>query len=363
MVNNYKNIFVSHKIQIFIFIILIFIFLILFFTQFNKKSIDNQILTELNILNWDDYTATPELIEIFENESNIKINIDTYEFTEQIFEFNLSKYDLILVSESQISELIELKVISKLNSRLLPNTKFISPECKLSSPNSEYFIPYVWGTTGVIVNEDLIPNHKNSWDILWSEFYKNKTMMIQSPEEIIVANSMNVLSKPYPEDNIELNNVLNFIVYQSNNLFGYYTDLDEVSELFEDESIWAIQAYSGDLINIETTKNLKYFIPSEGTAKWIDGFVIPSSSKNKKLAHSFANFLLEKQNNAEIAEYYEVPTCNENSKLYLSNDFLSDDSIYPNSNVKDKLKFVSDYEMFSELNNLYDNLFEEINIK
>ena len=111
---------------------------------------------------------------------------------------------------------------------------------------------------------------------------------------------------------------------------------------------------------METSENLTYYIPREGTNKWIDGFVIPKTSPNKYTAYLFTNFLLEEKNNAIIAQNYEIPTCNENSKKYLSDDFLSDDSIYPNVFVKDKLKFALDYKLNSKFSELKKELFNQL---
>jgi spermidine/putrescine transport system substrate-binding protein len=362
MMKKYKNRDLVYTFFLIFFIVIFLFFIKLNFSQiFKTDKINETISKELNILNWDDYTATPEILEKFTNETEVKVNIDTYDFTEEVFEKNLSKYDLVLIAENQIEDFKKKKILTKLDSKYLYHTELISSECNLSKPNSNYFIPYVWGTTGVIVNEDLIPDHGNSWDILWSDIYKKKTMMILSAEEIITANSMNTLSKPYPENLYELNNLINFIIFQDKRVYGYYNDLEDLSTLFENESIWAVQAYTGDLASVETTKNLKYFIPVEGTMKWIDGFIIPKTSPNKYTAYLFANFLLQEENNAEIAEYYEIPTCNENAKLYLSEDFLSNVAIYPTDDVKDKLKFVSDYEMIPELAELNKKIIQRIN--
>jgi spermidine/putrescine transport system substrate-binding protein len=321
-----------------------------------KEKIFETISSELNILNWEDYTGTPELIEKFENLYNIKINIETYNYDTEIYEKNISSFDLILVSQDQITELNNLDLITSLNFKYLDNMNFISPECVLSKPSLDFLIPYLWGTNGVIVNEKYIPDHKNSWDILWDKKYSGKTMMINSVEEVIIANSMNIHSTVYPSNLVELENEINFIKFQYDNLYGYYNDLDILSELFESGEIWAVQAYSGDLGIIETDEPLKYFIPVEGTIKWIDGFVIPKTSKNKYTAYLFANFLLEENNNAELAEHYKTPVCNENAKKYLPSNFLNDDSIYPNKFVKDKLKFTNDFKSNSELNDLKQDI-------
>jgi spermidine/putrescine transport system substrate-binding protein len=356
------------KVKSFLIIIMLILIIILstyfiFLNMSQKEKISEITSQELNILNWEDYTGTPELIEKFENLYNIKINIETYNYDTEIYKINISNFDLVLVSQDQITELNNLDLIATLNFKYLDNINFISPECILSKPSSDFLIPYLWGTNGVIVNEKYIPDHKNSWDILWDEKYSGKTMMINSVEEVIIANSMNIDSTVYPTDLVELETELNFIKFQYDNLYGYYNDLDILAELFESGKIWAVQAYSGDLISIETDEPLKYFIPVEGTIKWIDGFVIPKASKNKYTSYLFANFLLEENNNAEIAKYQESPVCNENAKKYLSDEFLTDDSIYPNKFIKDKLEFTSDFESNSELNDLKEEISELLESK
>ena len=113
-------------------------------------------------------------------------------------------------------------------------------------------------------------------------------------------------------------------------------------------------------MELDKDLHLTYYIPHEGANKWIDGFVIPKKSSRKYTSYKFANFLLEEKNNAEIAKYYSQPTCNKNSKKYLSKEFLEDESIYPNDFVKNKLKFAKNYKLESKLDKLKKEILIEL---
>lgn len=342
------------KIFSLVFLILLFIFILFFVNSDIKNS--KTISKELHILNWDDYTGTPELIEKFESLYGVKVNIYTYLSDYEVFDRDLSEYDLILVRESLISELRNQKLLSKLNFKNLDNMESLSTDCKLSNSNYNYFIPMIWGTTGVLINKELIPNHQTSWDVLWDKKYKNKTVMMNNVEEVLIANSMNTLSKAAPNSAYEIDMVKKFIIFQNRNLYGYYESSRDLEILFRNGDIWAAQAYSDALSYFETSKNLTYYIPIEGANKWIDGFVIPKSSPNKYTAQLFSNFLLEENNNAEIALYFQMPTCNEKSKVHLGEEFLSNEAIYPNKYVKSRLIFANDFQLNSKLNNFKEEI-------
>ena len=84
---------------------------------------------EVNVFNWGEYVSNGEdglldVIEEFENETNIKVNYTTYETNEELYNMlknsNVS-YDVIIPSEYMISKLIEEDMLLELNYDNIPN--------------------------------------------------------------------------------------------------------------------------------------------------------------------------------------------------------------------------------------------------
>jgi len=78
---------------------------------------------ELNLFNWEDYLGETT-IEDFEQRYNITVNLFTFDDEEYMLsalESNPGKYDLIVTSDSIISELIKTKSLSEINKENIPN--------------------------------------------------------------------------------------------------------------------------------------------------------------------------------------------------------------------------------------------------
>jgi len=74
---------------------------------------------------------------------------------------------------------------------------------------------------------------------------------------------------------------------------GYYGD--EIRDLIANGDAAMGVTYSGDAMDLywEEFENIAYSIPNEGTNVWYDSMVIPASSKHKKEAELFINFMLD----------------------------------------------------------------------
>jgi len=302
-----------------------------------KKTNLNRISKTLKILNWEDYTGTPELLKKFEKTYNLTIEIETYKDENEILKLNISNYDLILMSDTLLNKFIKSEKLEKLNPKIIKNLNKLSSECQLKTPNSQYFAPYILGTTGIIVNENYISDHQESWDILWDSRYSNKVIMLNNIEELVMATSLNTNSKLFPETQVEFNNIKNYLKFQQKSIVGYSENLSYIRNLFENKTIWAAHAYIDVYQKIKDIDGLIFYIPKEGGIIWLDGFVIPKNAKNKYTSELFLNFLLETQNNLELAKHYKVITCNKEVKNLLPKEILTDTTIFLKNNSKKRL--------------------------
>ena len=116
----------------------------------------------LNIYNWSDY-IDPETISAFEEEYDIKVNYDIYDNSEIVDTKLLagrSGYDLIFHGASFASRLVAIGVFQPLDKAKLSNWKNLDPKILAAidefDPGNRFGMPYMWGTTGVAYNADII---------------------------------------------------------------------------------------------------------------------------------------------------------------------------------------------------------------
>ena len=80
--------------------------------------------------------------------------------------------------------LIDNDLLAELDFDNIPNLKNIGEDylewSKSFDPENKYFVPYCWGTVGILYNKTMVDDPVNSWDILWDEKYKDNILMQDS---------------------------------------------------------------------------------------------------------------------------------------------------------------------------------------
>jgi putrescine transport system substrate-binding protein len=74
---------------------------------------------------------------------------------------------------------------------------------------------------------------------------------------------------------------------------------------------------------------LRYTMPKEGSALWVDGVYIPSDAPHRINAYTFINFLSRPDIAAGIANTVFYANSNKSAREFMLPQLLSDPAIYP----------------------------------
>ncbi len=293
--------------------------------------------TELTFLNWSEY-MDPALIESFEKEYNVDVKELFFETDETKEEMILASggkgFDVVLSSGMPVSSYIKQGWLAKLSEAEIPNMKHVDPRWRNAKPEiSDYVVPYVWGTTGIVYRRDLLKREIKSWLQFYrpEEDLRGKIVTIKDSAEIVgmalkaLGYSMNSEDRGHYADAREL------LFAQKPYILEYsYVALNDESSLLTGKT-WMAMVYNGDgLILQQKHPGIVFTIPREGTALWVDYLVVMDQSNNKKAAYQFINFLNRPENAARLAEYLMFATPNTEAKKHLSSEHLNNKMIYPN---------------------------------
>lgn len=340
--------------------LLICIFLISYVLIFSNNSNINE-SKELKILNWEDYFA-PGVVENFEKEFDVKVTVDYYEYDEyEVFNMNISDYDLIVLSDNLVKELILNDKLLEINAKNMPNIQKIDSICRLSGNINDYSIPYLWGTTGIIVNTNYVKDYEESWSILWDKKYSNEIAFLDNPDEILAIGSKYLGTNILPKNIQGYEMITSFLESKNTETIGYFSE-DETLEMLENETIWISQGYNSD-ISYFGLEGFEYFIPKEGGSKWIETFVIPKESKSVQLSEKFIDYIYRPEIGGEIANYQWSANCNLNSKDFMDEELLLDKTVYPTDSILNRLEFFSEIDVSNEVLEAKKNLVEDLRIK
>ena len=89
---------------------------------------------------------------------------------------NKENYDVVVLENINVSRLMSDGLLAKLNHQNVTNIKNIALNFRelAYDPGNKYSVPYSWGTTGLVVRNDLVAEPITSWESLWDSQYADK---------------------------------------------------------------------------------------------------------------------------------------------------------------------------------------------
>lgn len=320
----------------------------------------------LNMYNWGQYIDT-DLITKFEKETGIKVNYEMFETNEHMLakiESGSSYFDLVFPSDYVIEEMISKDMLHKIDFTNIPNFQYIDDRFKNLEydPENEYSVPYFWGTLGILYNSEEITQTVDSWDILWDEKYSGQILMLDSMRDTI---GVALKRKGYSLNSVDSKQLLEareMLIEQKPLHNGYY--VDETMDMMINGDANIALNWSGAAMDIywQGAEHIKYALPKEGSNLWVDCMVIPKSSKLKKEAEMFINFMLDPDNAYQNTDYvgYSTPNKIAFERILEDNpEVVEMDAYNPTQELLDKC------EVFIDLGDnraIYNQLWTEIKV-
>jgi len=319
---------------------------------------------ELTVFNWYDY-IDPAVIEMFEAETGIKVKYVNFTTNEEMYtkiEAGAGTYDVLFPSEYMIERMIAKDLLAELDLSAMPNFANVKEGLKNPSydPGNKYSIPYMWGTVGILYNTEMVPEGVTSWASLFDTKYAGNVIMMNSMRDTVglalkyLGYSLNTRSEE------ELNAAKEILIKQKQDKIESGYLLDETKDkMVGNEAAMAV-VYSGDAqYAIEKNEKLAYAVPEEGSNIWVDGMVIPKSSKNIEAAQKFIDFMCR----PDVAQmnfdyiYYCSPI--QQVADGLSEEDAASATINPSEEVIARCEYFNDV---SDCMALYENVWMEVRL-
>ncbi len=322
-------------------------------------------IPELYIFIWEDYFA-PDTVGNFAAEFGVKVTVETFGSEEELLTGLQSRpghYDIAIASESMVRTLRQLKLLSTLNREHLTNFTNIGERFRglPFDPDNGYSVPYLWGTTGLAVNINYLPPDVNSWQVLWEPAYRGKLAMLNDPQEVTGVALLTLGYSLNSRDPLLLDSATQKLEEQKPLLVGYLDPIAIIEGLASGK-LWAAQAYSGDALKAtEGNPAVRYVIPSEGAALWVDNLVIPAGAPHRETAERFINYILRPQVGGNIVNYLYYATPNQAAEPYIRKEILDDQAIYPPNEILSHLEYYQplDEETTRRLNRIWSELLKQ----
>jgi len=289
--------------------------------------------------NWEDYISQ-SVIDQFESETGHTIEI-------LVFDRDNERDELVA---SQATKGIDLVLVDSISTKLFGKNNLLVPftndfkesrdnlEGKWRNSCGQYGMPYLWGTLGIAYRSDKVIPAPTSWaDLLDPQnAHKNHiNMQLDTTDTLIPA--LKLLGLSINTEKIDdLKAAYKLLAAQKEHVLSYEYIVSYNAIAGNRDKVHMALAYSGDQSSLEhadSKPKWAYVVPKEGTVVWLDCISILSSSTKKQAATAFINFINRPKIAAINAQELWVATPNIKALQHVSEQYLSDNTIFPSADV------------------------------
>ncbi|MGL4391859.1 MAG: extracellular solute-binding protein, partial [Fusobacteriaceae bacterium] len=172
-----------------ILVVLASIFLLISCGGNSAKKSDNT----LYVFNWLEYIPA-EIYFDFTKETGIKVVEDVFASNEEMYakiKAGATGYDLLVPSQDYVEILKNDNMIQKIDKSKISTYKNIAPVAldKLSKidPSHEYAIPFVMGSTAIIVNTKYVKNYPEDFSIFTRADLKGRMTLLNDMRQVMTS--------------------------------------------------------------------------------------------------------------------------------------------------------------------------------
>jgi len=313
----------------------------------------------LHLYIWSDY-ITDAAIERFSTEFGVEVTVDVYDSNETLEARLLagsSGYDVVVPTADFLQRQVGAGVYQPLDRAQLSNMsnmdEGLMARAAAFDPGNEHGTIYMWGTTGIGYNIDMIAERLgedyevNSLELLFDPEIASQVAdcgitMLDAPVEMIPA-ALAYLGRDPQSHAAEDLEAAGELLTQARENVRYFHSSQYIGDLANGEVCVAF-GYSGDVFQAAARAeeadrgvNVWYAIPNEGAVVWFDLLAIPSDAPNAENAHLFINYLMQPDVIAEITNYVWYANANRPSWPLVDEEITSDPAIFPTQEVLDRL--------------------------
>lgn len=257
---------------------------------------------ELNIWTWSVY-GPDFATKSFEQKYGIKVNCTFYHGNEELWskmQAGAKNVDIVQPSNHFIQRFARGGMIAPIDVSKIPNYAGLTESFKRATYNvvdgKLYSVPYTFGIMGVGYRGDFVTETPNSWGVLWDKKYAKKIAFSRNAIDACFAVGKYLgmdISKLDEDTDAKLNLIKEKMREQNPLLLKRIENLAEMRNLLASGDIWLTSADDGMIHKMQLdNKPVKYFIPKEGAAAWIDQFCIVNNAPNRDAAHLWIDHML-----------------------------------------------------------------------
>lgn len=317
---------------------------------------------ELNIFIWTEYVPD-SVIEKFEKETGIKVNVSTYSSNEDMLAKVKSEsegtYDIVQPSDYMVEQMASQGMLEELKTDELKNLSNIGESYLNPSydPGNKYSVPYQGGVAGIAVNTSKVKKDITSYDDLFDSSLKNSIVALDDYRAVIGMTARSMGYSMNETDPAVLSKIQDKLLTLKNNVKLYDSDSPKSALISGDCTVGYV--WSAEIaLAMEENPDIKVVYPTEGAYLFMDNWAIPKGAKNYDSAVKFIDFMLDAENAQMVLEEFPYLSPNTKAVEAMGEDYSKNEAKNPPAEVIKKGEYVKNLD--ADTLKIYDEMWTKL---
>ncbi|MDF2473680.1 MAG: Bacterial periplasmic spermidine/putrescine-binding protein [Anaerocolumna sp.] len=287
----------------------------------------------LNLFMWTEYLPD-SVIEGFEEETGIKVEMQTYSNNEEMLAkvqgSNPGAYDIVCPSDYMVENMISQDLLLELDKSKLTNygnlyKAYLNPSY---DPESKYSVPYLGGAGLIVYNKNMVSADADFTDYeeLFNPAYENSIVVLDDFRSIIGVTSLSMGFDFNETDESKLSQVKDKLLTLKPNIKSLDSDSPKTLMITEETAvglIWSAEA----ALAMQENENLDIAFPDQGLYLFLDNLCITKDAKNAENAYKFIDYILKAEVNKEISTEFPYLNPNEAGVALMDDEYKNNKAI------------------------------------